>query len=54
VKENRRGEPENQLVNGGYHMTVWEDQKKGTIFYASLDGDAVRVWDVLMTKGNAS
>jgi hypothetical protein len=54
VKENRRGEPENQLVNGGYHMTVWEDQKKGTIFYASLDGDAVRVWDVPMTKGNAS
>jgi hypothetical protein len=43
VKKKRRGEPENQLVNGAYRMTVWEDQKKGTIFYASMDGDAVRI-----------
>ena len=42
---------DNPLVNGGYHMTVWEDHKRGTIFYASLDGDAVRIWDIPMTNG---
>jgi hypothetical protein len=35
-------------------MAVWEDQKKGTIFYASMDGDAVRIWDEPMTKDHAS
>ncbi|KAH8767090.1 hypothetical protein F5882DRAFT_510215 [Hyaloscypha sp. PMI_1271] len=54
VKKKRRGEPENQLVNGAYRMAVWEDQKKGTIFYASMDGDAVRIWDEPMTKDHAS
>ena len=43
MKKRRRGEPENRLVSGGYHMTVWEDQRRGTIFYASMDGDAVRI-----------
>ncbi|KAN0095085.1 WD40 repeat-like protein [Hyaloscypha variabilis] len=40
----------NPLIHGGYHMAVWEDHKKGSIFYASLDGDSVRIWDVPMTK----
>ena len=53
VEKKRRGEPENQLVNGAYPMAVWEDQKKGTIFYAIMDGDAVRIWNVPMTKENA-
>jgi WD40 repeat protein len=41
---------DNPLIHGGYRMTVWEDKKKGTIFYASMDGDAVRIWDIPMTK----
>jgi WD40 repeat protein len=45
---------DNPLVHGGYHMTVWEDQKKGTLFYASMDGDSVRIWDIPMTKENES
>jgi len=35
-------------------MTVWEDKKKGRIFYASMDGDAVRIWDIRMTKENGA
>jgi WD40 repeat protein len=41
---------DNPLVHGGYNMTVWEDQKKGTVFYASMDGDAVRIWDIPMRR----
>ena len=41
---------DNPLVHGGYHMTVWEDHKRGSIFYASMDGDAVRIWEIPMTK----
>lgn len=45
---------DNPLVHGGYHMTVWEDHKRETIFFASMDGDAVRIWDIPMTKETAS
>jgi hypothetical protein len=38
------------LVQGGFAMTVWEDQKRGKVWFASMDGDAVRIWDVPMTK----
>ena len=41
---------ENALVHGGYSTTVWEDQKRGRVWFASLDGDAVRIWDLPMTK----
>jgi WD40 repeat protein len=34
----------------GFNVTIWEDKKKGTIFFASMDGDAVRIWDVPMAK----
>jgi WD40 repeat protein len=45
---------DNPLAHGGYKMAVWEDKKKGTIFYASMDGDAVRIWDIPMTKDNGA
>lgn len=35
---------------GADHLTVWEDKKKETIFFASMDGNAVRIWDIPMTK----
>ncbi|KAE9368060.1 WD40 repeat-like protein [Stipitochalara longipes BDJ] len=44
---------DNPLTHGGYHMTVWEDHKRGTIFYASMDGDAVRIWNLPMTRDSA-
>jgi WD40 repeat protein len=45
---------ENVLVHGGYSMTVWEDEKNkgGKVWIASMDGDAVRIWDLPMTKEN--
>ena len=53
-----KGQPkekeENVLVHGGYEMTVWEDKKKGKVWFASMDGDAVRIWDVPMAKENSS
>jgi WD40 repeat protein len=45
---------ENSLVHGGYSMTVWEDPGREKIWYASMDGDAVRIWDVPMTKKNSA
>jgi WD40 repeat protein len=42
------------LVHGGYHMTVWEDHNRGKIWFASMDGDAVRIWDLSLTKDNSS
>lgn len=41
---------DNPLVNGGFSMTVWEDAGREKVWIASLDGDAVRIWDVPMTK----
>jgi len=35
-----------KLVRGGYHMTVWEDTKRGKILIANVYGDAMRIWDV--------
>lgn len=40
----------NPLVSGGYSMTVWEDAKREKVWIASMDGDAVRIWDVPMAK----
>ncbi|KUJ17285.1 YVTN repeat-like/Quino protein amine dehydrogenase [Mollisia scopiformis] len=45
---------EKEKAHGGYAMQVWEDQKMGKVFIASMDTDAVRIWDVLMTMGNES
>lgn len=38
------------MSHGGFSMTAWEDHKRGKIWFASMDGDAVRIWDVQMTK----
>jgi hypothetical protein len=40
------------MAYGANRMTVWEDQKRGIFWIASMDGDAVRIWDVPMTKEN--
>jgi WD40 repeat protein len=45
---------ENVLVHGAYSMTVWEDQARAKVWLASMDGDAVRIWHVPMTKVNGS
>ncbi|TVY81181.1 putative WD repeat-containing protein [Lachnellula suecica] len=41
---------EDDVVRGGYSMEVWEDKERGKILVASMDGDAVRIWDLPMTK----
>jgi hypothetical protein len=40
------------MMYGANRMPVWEDQKRGTVWIASTDDDAVRIWDVPMTKEN--
>jgi WD40 repeat protein len=50
------GEKDNgdALINSGYRMTVWEDHNREKIWFASMDGDAVRIWDLSLTKDNSS
>ncbi|PQE21348.1 f-box and wd40 domain protein [Rutstroemia sp. NJR-2017a BVV2] len=45
---------ENPLVHGSYSMTFWEDPGREKIWFASIDSDAVRIWDVPMTKKNST
>ncbi|KFX87216.1 hypothetical protein V490_08435 [Pseudogymnoascus sp. VKM F-3557] len=52
--EVKNNEEENELEHGGYSMAVWEDPKRGKVWVASIDGDAVRIWDLPMTNDNDS
>ncbi|KAE8447340.1 hypothetical protein EG329_010898 [Mollisiaceae sp. DMI_Dod_QoI] len=54
TKEQKKEKDKDALVHGGYSMMVWEDQKRGKVWIASMDGDAVRIWDVPMTQENGS
>jgi hypothetical protein len=51
-KVQQKENEENVMVYGANRMTVWEDQKRGIFWIASMDGDAVRIWDVPRTKEN--
>jgi WD40 repeat protein len=51
-KGQQKEKEENVMVYGANRMTVWEDQKRRIFWIASMDGDAVRIWDVPMTKEN--
>jgi WD40 repeat protein len=41
------------LVRGGYEMTVWEYHKRGKILIANMYSNAMRIWDVPMSKGGS-
>jgi WD40 repeat protein len=51
-KGQQKENEENVMVYGDNRMTLWEDQKRGTVWITSTDDDAVRIWDVPMTKEN--
>lgn len=38
------------LFRGVHGMTVWEDRSRGKILIANMFGDAMRIWDVPMSK----
>lgn len=44
-----RNEQGKVTSKGGYEMLAWEDHSKGSLFLASIDFDAVRLWEVPLT-----
>ncbi|KAG5798359.1 hypothetical protein H9Q69_002597 [Fusarium xylarioides] len=44
-----RNEQGKVTSKGGYEMLAWEDHSKGSLFLASIDFDAIRLWEVPLT-----
>ncbi|TVY91903.1 Vegetative incompatibility protein HET-E-1 [Lachnellula willkommii] len=45
---------EKEIAHGGYLTTIWEDEKRKTIWIASMDSDGVRIWDLPMSTDEAA